>query len=83
MPVLVFVPPQVPFHAKEPPEGTDWIHEIKHDGFRTLIAISDGSARAYTRNSYNWTDRDSSLSRSKDTFVPAGQRVLALPVRAC
>jgi bifunctional non-homologous end joining protein LigD len=39
------------------PEGPDWIHEIKHDGFR-ILAQKDGSRiRLITRNGYDFADR--------------------------
>ena len=28
----------------EPPSGEGWIHEIKYDGYRTLIVIEKGTA---------------------------------------
>jgi len=31
-----FVPPCLPIKAKNPPTGRDWLHEIKHDGFRVV-----------------------------------------------
>ena len=33
-----FVNPCLPSAAKQPPDGPEWIHEIKHDGFRTRVA---------------------------------------------
>jgi ATP-dependent DNA ligase len=41
----------------QPPEGADWIHEIKHDGYRTMLTVERGTARAYTRNGHDWSDR--------------------------
>jgi bifunctional non-homologous end joining protein LigD len=29
-----FIPPCVPTRAAKPPTGLDWVHEIKHDGYR-------------------------------------------------
>jgi bifunctional non-homologous end joining protein LigD len=52
-----FVAPQVPVLTPEPPTGTGWIHEIKHDGFRTLFRIDGKDVRAFTRNGYDWSDR--------------------------
>jgi hypothetical protein len=40
-----FLAPQVPVLTAEPPTGPGWIHEIKHDGFRTLIRIADKDVR--------------------------------------
>ena len=43
------IQPCLPIPAKEPPSGRDWIHEIKHDGFR-IIAMRDGDrVRLLTR----------------------------------
>jgi bifunctional non-homologous end joining protein LigD len=39
------------------PPGDDWIHEMKYDGYRTLVAIGGGQARAYTRSGLDWSDR--------------------------
>jgi bifunctional non-homologous end joining protein LigD len=33
------------------------MHEVKHDGYRTLLVIDRGKARAYTRNGFDWSDR--------------------------
>src|SRR5436190_18242959 len=55
--MVAFIPPQVPTPAAEPPSGREWIHEIKHDRFRTMLAIDNGKARAFTRNGYDWTAR--------------------------
>lgn len=39
------------------PAGDRWIHEMKYDGYRTLVAIGGGEARAYTRSGLDWSDR--------------------------
>ena len=46
-----------PSLASEPPEGTGWIHEIKHDGYRTQLVIENQQVRAFSRNGHDWTDR--------------------------
>jgi bifunctional non-homologous end joining protein LigD len=52
-----FIAPQVPMLSVEPPEGDGWIHEIKHDGFRTLLRVDRGDIRAFTRGGHDWTDK--------------------------
>jgi bifunctional non-homologous end joining protein LigD len=32
------------------PAGDRWIHEVKYDGYRILVAVGGGKARAYTRS---------------------------------
>jgi bifunctional non-homologous end joining protein LigD len=39
------------------PTGNGWIHEVKYDGYRALIAIGGGSAKVFTRNGHDWTDK--------------------------
>jgi bifunctional non-homologous end joining protein LigD len=40
-----------------PPEGDEWLHEIKFDGYRILCRIENGKVRLLTRNDQDWTDR--------------------------
>jgi bifunctional non-homologous end joining protein LigD len=39
------------------PGGDRWLHEMKYDGYRTLLAVGGGEARAYTRSGLDWSDR--------------------------
>jgi hypothetical protein len=32
-----FVDPCIPTLAATPPSGPDWVHEIKHDGYRLIV----------------------------------------------
>jgi hypothetical protein len=45
----------VPTLVDEPPAAPGWIHEIKHDGYRTILAIEGDATRAFTRNGHDWT----------------------------
>jgi ATP-dependent DNA ligase len=38
-----FIKSCVPFPTKAPPTGADWLHEIKHDGFRILARRLHGA----------------------------------------
>jgi bifunctional non-homologous end joining protein LigD len=48
--------PCLPTRAPSPPAGPDWLHEIKHDGFR-MIAHRNGRARLLSRHGRDWGDR--------------------------
>lgn len=39
------------------PEGDDWVHEVKFDGYRLLGYISHGAVTLMTRNGNVWTDK--------------------------
>jgi len=61
--------PCLPRPAKEPPAGPDWIHEIKHDGFR-IIARRDKKAgvRLFSRNGYDFTARFPKIAAAIESF---------------
>ena len=52
---LGFIRPELPTLVSEPPTGEGWIHEIKYDGYRTLIVIDGDQVRAFTRNGNDWS----------------------------
>jgi ATP-dependent DNA ligase len=61
---LGFIEPQLATLVEQPPMGAGWIHEIKHDGYRTQLVIERGAARAYTRNGFDWSDRYPGIIRA-------------------
>ncbi len=54
--------PQLCSPVEEPPEGAEWISEIKFDGYRLLASIEGGQVRLLTRNGHDWADRMPSLA---------------------
>src|SRR5262245_64900183 len=52
-----FIAPCLPTKTDKLPSGSDWLHEIKHDGFR-IIARKDGPrVRLYSRPGNDLTRR--------------------------
>jgi bifunctional non-homologous end joining protein LigD len=52
-----FIAPCLPINAPQPPSGEQWLHEIKHDGFR-IIARKDGKrVKLYSRPGNDLTYR--------------------------
>jgi ATP-dependent DNA ligase len=45
-----FVPPCLPTEAKQPPSGEQWLHEIKHDGYRLMARRDPVGIRLLSRN---------------------------------
>jgi bifunctional non-homologous end joining protein LigD len=35
--------------ASRPPAGAEWVHEIKHDGYRLIVRRDSEMERLYTR----------------------------------
>jgi ATP-dependent DNA ligase len=52
-----FIHPCRPIVAKSPPSGPNWVHELKHDGYRLQVHVRDGRVRLFTINGNNWIDR--------------------------
>jgi bifunctional non-homologous end joining protein LigD len=59
-----FIAPQLAFLKDRPPEGSNWIHEIKYDGYRVLAAIAGNEVRLYTRSGQDWTQKFKPLARA-------------------
>jgi bifunctional non-homologous end joining protein LigD len=83
-----FVPPQLPTLAPAPPAGDGWVHEIKRDGFRTLIRLDKGEARIFTRSGYDWTKRYGSFPKycqklAKRPALLDGEMLIQRPDGTC
>ena len=52
-----FIAPCLPSSALQPPNGEDWVHEIKHDGFRVIARKSGDRVKLYSRPGNDLTDR--------------------------
>jgi ATP-dependent DNA ligase len=57
-----FVIPAQPVLASKPPSGADWVHEIKHDGYRMIVHRDGPTVRLYSRNACDWTERLSAIA---------------------
>jgi bifunctional non-homologous end joining protein LigD len=66
-----FLDPQLATLVDEVPAGNSWIHEIKYDGYRLLLAVGDGVATAWTRNAKDWSDKFKALVKAA-ARLPAG-----------
>ncbi|MGZ9810489.1 DNA ligase D [Pseudoroseicyclus sp. H15] len=58
-----------------PPEGEDWQHEAKFDGYRCLMAIGKGGVKLYTRNGKDWTERFGDLCEPA-AAIPCGAALI-------
>lgn len=68
-PPLSFIEPMQPALVDATPDGSDWIHEVKWDGYRSQIIVQNGTARIFTRRGHDWTKR----------YAPIASEVLQLP----
>jgi bifunctional non-homologous end joining protein LigD len=54
--------PQLATVANQAPDGPEWLHEIKYDGYRLLARIEDGDVRLITRGGLDWTAKFPALA---------------------
>jgi bifunctional non-homologous end joining protein LigD len=59
-----FQPVQLATLVDHVPPGDGWVHEMKYDGYRCLLAIADGQARAYTRSGLDWSQKFAPIVRA-------------------
>jgi bifunctional non-homologous end joining protein LigD len=77
----VAYPPCIPTRGTRVPAGPDWIHEIKHDGYRLIVQREGKRVRLFTRNGHDWTGRyplivEAALRNRIGSFVIDGEAVL-------
>jgi bifunctional non-homologous end joining protein LigD len=52
-----FIAPCLPTKTDKLPSGSQWLHEIKHDGFRIIARKADAQVRLYSRPGNDLTRR--------------------------
>jgi bifunctional non-homologous end joining protein LigD len=67
------IEPCLPSPAERPPSGPDWIHDIKHDGYRMMARRDPVGIRLLTRNGHDWAPR----------YPAIVEAVNVLKVRSC
>ena len=68
-----FRPPQLATLVDAVPAGNGWLHEIKFDGYRAMVAAAGNQVKVYTRKGLDWSDK----------FVPLVERLKALDLPPC
>jgi bifunctional non-homologous end joining protein LigD len=52
-----FIKPQLATLRAKAPQGDQWLHEIKYDGYRVQVHLNRGRKKVFTRNGLDWTKR--------------------------
>jgi ATP-dependent DNA ligase len=52
-----WIPPQLTQLVDAAPDGDEWLHEIKFDGYRMHARLDDGAVRLLTRTGLDWTHK--------------------------
>ena len=73
--------PCIPTRGTKVPDRPEWLHEIKHDGYRLIVQRDRQRVRLWTRNGHDWSDRfplisEAALRNCNSSFVLDGEAVL-------
>ena len=75
--------PCIPTRGTTVPTGEDWLHEIKHDGYRLIVQTDGQRVHLFTRNGHDWSGRfplitEAALRNQNSSFALDGEAVLRL-----
>ena len=70
-----WVKPQLCKLLQAPPQGSEWLHEIKYDGYRMHARLHRGRAQLLTRTGLDWTQKYPAIAVALQT-LPAKQAYL-------
>jgi ATP-dependent DNA ligase len=57
VPPPIWVKPQLAKPVEKAPDGPDWLHEIKFDGYRMHARLDAGRSQIVTRRGNDWTEK--------------------------
>jgi bifunctional non-homologous end joining protein LigD len=72
-----WIKPQLTKLVDAPPEGSDWLHEIKFDGYRLHAQLDRGAVQLLTRAGLDWTRKYPAIAtavsslRAKQAYLDA------------
>jgi bifunctional non-homologous end joining protein LigD len=57
-----FVAPQLTRLVEQPPSGSQWVHEVKFDGYRMQLHVEAGKVKLFTRKGLDWTNKFAAIA---------------------
>jgi bifunctional non-homologous end joining protein LigD len=72
--------PQLCTLAERAPQGKEWIHEVKFDGYRLMCFIKDSKAKLITRGGKDWTHKFQAIA---DRLVALGVENAVIDGEVC
>lgn len=70
-----WIKPQLAALVKQAPDGDDWLHELKLDGYRMHARLDAGHVQLLTRRGNDWTQKYPGIAnaiarlRAKNTYL--------------
>jgi ATP-dependent DNA ligase len=59
-----WIKPQLAKLVEKAPDGPDWLHEIKFDGYRMHARLDAGRAQILTRRGNDWTEKYPAIAKA-------------------
>src|SRR5215472_11973262 len=70
-----WIKPQLTKLVDQPPDGPEWLHELKYDGYRMHARLDRGAVRLLTRTGLDWTHKYPAIAAALAS-LPARQAYL-------
>ena len=70
-----WIKPQLTKPVDQPPDGPEWLHELKYDGYRMHAWLDRGAVRLLTRTGLDWTPKYPAIAAAV-AKLPARQAYL-------
>src|ERR1700751_6042322 len=64
MALPAWIKPQLTKLVDQPPDGPDWLHEIKFDGYRMMAQLDRGAVKLLTRTGLDWTHKYPAIAKA-------------------
>ena len=61
-------PPQLTQLVDTAPDGDQWLHEIKYDGYRMHARFDRGAVKRLTRTGLDWTHKYPAIAAAVSSF---------------
>jgi ATP-dependent DNA ligase len=78
----ILIKPQLAALVKTAPDGPDWLHEIKFDGYRMHARLDAAHVQILTRRGNIWTDKYPAIAKAI-AALPAKNAYLDASCAAC
>jgi bifunctional non-homologous end joining protein LigD len=78
-----FLHPCLPVLSKFAPRGSEWVHEIKYDGYRLIVRRHRDDVWLYTRNGHDWSGRYARIIEAAKMLPTRGSFMLNGEVVIC
>jgi hypothetical protein len=74
-----WIRPQLTELVDAAPDGPDWLHEIKYDGYRMHARLDRGAVRLLTRTGLDWTHKYPAIAAEHQRCLSAAKRTAQGP----